>query len=298
MGTPDLDPDLLKAFVAVADLRSFTRAARLLHRTQSAVSMQIRRLEERLGTALFHRSTVQVELSPAGESLLDYARRILALQAEALASLQAPDLAGTVRLGVMDDYGSQVLPGLLAAFTRSYPQVQVAMETGLTGGMPERLGADLDLVVALHPEGAGEGQFLCREQPCWAAGPGQACHRLDPLPLALYPPGCLFRQWAIRALDQAGRRWRLAFVSHSLAAVAANAAEGLAVTVVKSTTFPVRLRRLDPADGLPPLPTAELRLHRSPGLSRAGALLAEHLAAALGTVPADSTPLRPRAEAS
>jgi DNA-binding transcriptional LysR family regulator len=298
MGLPDLDPDLLKAFVAVAEQRSFTRAARLLHRTQSAISMQIRRLEERLGVALFHRSTVAVELSAAGEGLLGYARRILALNAEAVARLRAQEISGVVRLGVMDDYGTLVLPSLLAAFTRSHPQVQVEMETGLTAAMPERLGTSFDLVIALHPQAHGEGEALRREQPVWAAGIGHDPHRQDPLPVALYPPGCLFRRWAMEALDEAGRPWRLAFVSQSLGAVAAIAAEGLAVTVVKSGICPPGLRRLGPGDGLPPLPVAELRLHRAPGLSRVGNLLAGHLAAALGTIPAGAAPLTPRAEAS
>jgi DNA-binding transcriptional LysR family regulator len=285
MKMPELDPDLLKAFVAVADHRSFTRAARMLHRTQSAVSMQIRRLEERLGVALFHRSTVQVDLSVAGEGLLGYARRILALNEEAVTRLRAHQLDGVVRLGVMDDYGALVMPPLLAEFTRGYPHIHIEMETGLTAAMLERLGAAFDLVIAMHPEVQGDGEFLRREQAIWAAGTEHEVERQDPLPLALYPAGCLFRRWAIGALDQAGRPWRLAFVSHSLSAVEAIAAQGLAVTVVKSGTFPPRLRRLDELDGMPSLPAADLRLHRASNLSRAARLMADHLVQALRSRP-------------
>lgn len=276
-----LDPDLLQAFVAVADHRSFTRAASALNRTQSAVSMQVKRLEERLQAELFHRSTSSVDLSAAGEGLLGYARRILSLNAEAIGRVRAHGTDGRVRLGVMDDYGTLIVPPLLKDFTANYPLIHVEMETGLTSSMTDRLGEAYDLVIAMHPEGRGEGELLRTEQAVWAASAAHRVEQLDPLPVALYPQGCLFRAWAMQALDEADRPWRLAFVSHSLAAVEAIAAQGLAVTVVKSGTFPPALRRLTSRDGLPRLPRAEIRLHRARDLSRAASLLADHLVAAL-----------------
>jgi DNA-binding transcriptional LysR family regulator len=289
MSTPPLDLELLQAFVAVADLRSFTRAATALNRTQSAVSTQIKRLEERLGVALFHRTTVSVDLSMAGEGLLGYARRILLMNDEAIDHVRGHRIHGSVRLGVMDDYGTLLVPGILARFAAGHPLVHVHMETGLTGTMVDRLGEAFDLVIAMHPAGApaespagpGEGIFLRREQPVWATGASHPVLDISPLPLALYPSGCLFRKWAMAALDAAKIPWRLAFVSHSLAAVEAVAAQGLAVTVVKRGTFPARLRPLSERDGMPPLPAAEIRLHRAPGLSPAAALLADHLVASL-----------------
>jgi DNA-binding transcriptional LysR family regulator len=282
MSIPTLDPELLKAFVAVADHRSFTRAATALNRTQSAVSMQIKRLEERLGTELFHRTKVNVELSLAGEGLLGYARRILLLNDEAVGHLQQHKVEGRVRLGVMDDYGSFVIPPVLASFVAAYPRIHIEMETGLTARMPERLGEDFDLVIAMHPEGQGGGELLRREQAVWATSVSQSVESQDPLPVALYPQGCLFRQWATEALDASGRPWRLAFVSHSLAAVESIAAQGLAVTVVKSGTFPPRLRALSERDGMPRLPGADIRLHRAAGLSRAAGLLGDHIVRAIG----------------
>jgi DNA-binding transcriptional LysR family regulator len=295
MNLPALDPELLQAFVAVADQRSFTRAASQLGRTQSAISMQIRRLEDRLGAELFHRTKAHVELSGAGEGLLGYARRILALNDEAVARLREHKVEGVVRLGVMDDYGTAILPPLLAGFMAGYPLIQVQMETGLTSTMPGRLGEAYDLVIAMHPAGSGEGEFLRHEQAVWAASPHHPIEAQDPLPVALYPQGCLFRKWAMETLDQAGRRWRLAFVSHSLAAAEAIAAEGLAVTVVKSGTFPARLRPLTDRDGMPPLPMADICLHRAAKLSRAAALLADHLHEAIArekTLPAPQKPVR------
>ena len=277
MKIPSLDPELLRAFVAVADHRSFTRAAVTLNRTQSAVSMQIKRLEDRLGVALFSRTKANVDLSAAGEGLLGYAQRILALNEEAVGRLAERKVEGVVRLGVMDDYGTSIVPPLLASFLAGYPRIHIEMETGLTYAMPAGLGETYDLVIAMHPEGRGEGDFLRREQAVWATSPSQAVEQQAPLPVALYPQGCLFRKWAIEALDAARRPWRLAFVSHSIAAVEAVAAQGLAVTVVKTGTFPAKLRALSDHDGMPRLPAADICLHRAANLSPAGSLLADHL---------------------
>jgi DNA-binding transcriptional LysR family regulator len=277
MSFPVLDLDLLKAFVAVADNRSFTRAAAMLNRTQSAVSMQIKRLEDRLGAELLFRTKVQVDLTAAGESLLGYARRMLVLNDEAIGRLREHQVEGHVRFGVMDDYGAIVVPPLLASFVSFYPRIHIEMETGLTAAMPSRLGESFDLVIAMHPQDRGDGIFLRREQPIWAAGASHRAELIDPLPVALYPQGCLFRKWAIQALDAARRPWRLAFVSHSIAAVEAVVAQGLAVTVVKTSTFPAKLRALSDHDGMPRLPAADICLHRAANLSPAGALLADHV---------------------
>src|SRR3954453_20442424 len=162
MNIPSLDPELLRAFVAVADHRSFTRAAVALNRTQSAVSMQIKRLEDRLGVELFARTKANVALSAAGEGLLGYARRILALGEEAVGRLAERKIEGVVRLGVMDDYGTSVVPPLLASFLAGYPRIHIEMETGLTSSMPARLGEAYAPVIAMHPEAGGRGQLLRR----------------------------------------------------------------------------------------------------------------------------------------
>lgn len=275
MTAPPLDPDLLKAFLSVAEHRSFTRAATMLNRTQSAVSVQIRRLEERLGTKLFQRTRAGVALTTSGDELVIYAKRLLDLNAEAIDALRARTREAVVRLGVMDDYGTIVIPPLLARFAKNHPEIRVEIETGLTATMPARLGEAYDLVIAMHPEGCGDGELLRREQAVWAAGRSYPIEARDTLSIALYPPGCLFRQWAAEALDATGWPWRLAFVSRTLAAVEAIAAQGLAITVVKAGTLPASLRVL--ANGLPPLPAADIRLHRARNLSRPAALLGDYL---------------------
>lgn len=285
MSAPDLDPDLLKAFLAVDEHRSFTRAAHVLNRTQSAVSVQIRRLEEGLGTKLFQRTRAGVVPTATGEELRAYARRILALNAEAVGALRARKADAVVRLGVMDDYGTIIIPPLLTSFAKHHPLVRIEIETGLTATMPARLGDAYDLVIAMHPQGCGDGALLRREQAVWAAAASYPAAQY-PLPMALYPPGCLFRQWAAEALDAAGLPWRLAYVSRTLAAVETIAAQGLAVTVVKAGTLPPSLRALSDRDGMPPLPAAEIRLHRARDLSSAGSLLADHLQRAISELGA------------
>jgi DNA-binding transcriptional LysR family regulator len=272
-----LDPTLLQALVAVADQRSFTRAAEMLNRTQSSVSTQIKRLEEHVGLRLLERSTTHVELSPAGEKLLGYARRMLSLGEEAIQRLHDHDIQGNVRLGVMEDYGTLVLPSLLMSFAASYPGVQIEMESGLTSRMVERVGSDFDIVIAMHAVGEKSGVPLCREKAVWAGSSLLDSRASDPLPLALYPSGCLFRKWALEALDRSGRPWRLAFVSHSLSAVEAVAAKGLAVTVVKESTLPSSLTVLGADAGMPKLPRADIRMHTAISLSPASKLLAAHV---------------------
>lgn len=278
MSSPALDPELLKAFLAVADQLSFTRAASSLNRTQSAVSSQIKRLETQLGTELFKRSTTNVALSATGEGLVGYARRILMLGDEAVQRLKQHRIEGRVRLGVMDDYGALILPPILKSFSNMYPGIELQMETGLTSGMVGRLGRTYDIVIAMHEAGERTGELLRREQAVWAGPASINPKDLDPLPVALYPPGCLFRKWAL----DAGRQWRLAFVSHSLAAVEAIANQGLAITVVKSGTLPRSLVPFGREHGLPPLPRADIRLHCAPSLSAASGLLARHIRENLG----------------
>jgi DNA-binding transcriptional LysR family regulator len=196
---------------------------------------------------------------------------------EAVRRLRQHNVEGCVRLGVMDDYGSIVLPPILKIFSKSYPGIELQMETGLTSGMTGRVGSTFDIVIAMHGRGARTGELLCLEQAVWAGAASINAKDLDPLPIALYPAGCLFRRWALEALDRIGRRWRLAFVSHSLSAVEAIAAEGLAVTVVKARTLPRRLAILGKEEGLPKLPRADIRMHCAPSLSAASFLMANHL---------------------
>ncbi|WGF86450.1 LysR family transcriptional regulator [Marinivivus vitaminiproducens] len=277
-----LDLDLLRTFLAVLDRGSFTRAAQGLNRTQSAVSMQVGRLEARVGAPLLVRRRDRVSATPEGEALAGYARRMLGLHDEALGQIARHRIEGHVRLGVMEDYGTVVLPAVLAAYARQAPAVRLDMETGLTRPMLNRLGRDFDLVVAMHDADEQGGRLLRRERAVWAASPDLAVLRQRPVAVALNGEGCLFRAWAMQALAAADLEWRLAFVSQSLAGIASLARQGLAVTVVKQGILPPGLRPVPAGCGLPPLPEADIRLHRAPVLTPAARHLAEHIEAGLG----------------
>ncbi|MBZ9808415.1 LysR family transcriptional regulator [Mesorhizobium sp. ESP-6-2] len=278
MSSRSLDPELLRAFVVVAERLSFTRAAEQLNRTQATVSLQVKRLEERLDISLFRRSTAHVELTAAGEGFLIDARRILALNEQAIARVSNQRVAGRIRIGVMEDYGTKILPRLLAEIAVRFPLMQVEMEIGLTARLLKRLGSSFDAVIAMHPEGAAEGDLICRERAIWAAARTHSVEELDPLPVALSDPDCLFRAWAVEALDRAGRPWRLAYVSPSLAATEAIVEQGLAVTVVKGSMLAPGLRDVHPGPHVPPLPGAEIRLHQAATSSASTALVVDHLA--------------------
>ena len=283
MSASSLDPELLRAFVAVADRLSFTRAAEQLNRTQATMSMQIRRLEERIGITLFRRSTARVELTASAEDFLIDARRILALNERAIARLSHHKVAGRVRIGVMEDYGAKVLPRILAGVADLYPLVQIEMELGLTARLLKRLGSGFDTVVAMHPQNAVEGEWICTERAVWAAAPDRLTEELDPLPVALSHPDCLFRAWAIEALDAAARPWRLAYVSPSMAAVESIVAHGLAVSVLKGSMLPPGLRKVQPGPILPMLPDAAIRLHRAGALGPGAGLVVDHIERELRT---------------
>ena len=278
MSRPSLDPELLRAFVSVAEHLSFTRAAERLNRTQATVSLQVRRLEECLGATLFRRSTARVELTATGHDFLIDARRILALGEQAIARIAHQKLAGRIRIGVMEDYGTKLLPHLLAEVAERFPLMQIEMEIGLTSRLLKKLGPSFEAVIAMHPEGAGGGELICRERAVWAAASDHAVEDRDPLPVALSNPDCLFRAWAVEALNEAGRPWRLAYVSPSLAAVQAIVEQGLAVTVVKGSMLGPRLRSIPTGRHVPPLPNAEIRLHRAATLDRSASLVVDQLA--------------------
>ncbi|HLT76763.1 MAG TPA: LysR substrate-binding domain-containing protein [Ferrovibrio sp.] len=278
----NIDIDLLRCFATVADLRGFSRAAVTLGRSQSTISMQIRRLEEITGQVLLERSPQGVNLTRRGEEFLNYARRIVALHDEALDIVSAKALRGTVRLAVMDDYATSILPATLARFSRLHPEIELEVTTGFTRDLLRQLGNEFDLVLATHKHGTGKGEVLRIEKTSWACSDSHSPPAEGPLPLALLKPGNMYREWALDALNRAKRPWRIVFSSSSIGAVEAAAAAGMAVTVVKAGTARAGLRLMTEADGLPPLPLSEIALHTAPRRQTAASrALADHLVAEL-----------------
>jgi DNA-binding transcriptional LysR family regulator len=276
---PGLDPDLLRSFVLIAEGGSFTRAAQVVGRTQSAVSMQIRRLEEALGQPLLVRGTRGVEPTRHGLWLLERARRMLAVNDEIVSTFRSPEVAGVVRLGSPDDYALRWLPGILARFAASHPAVEVEVICAPSNELVQRLGeGELDLTLLSEgnePPGA-EVEWLWRGPLLWVGTEEAARQR--PLPLALARAGCSWRRAATTALDEAGLPWRMAYTAASLAGSLAIALAGLAVTVSMPAPLPDGLCRLGEGEGLPALPDFAIGLLRGPG-SPVEAALAREIAA-------------------
>jgi DNA-binding transcriptional LysR family regulator len=274
-----LDTDLLRAFVMVAETNSFTKASERLFRTQAAISMQIKRLEERIGKPIFARSAHGVQLTSDGELLMHYARDILRLNDEAFANLSVPRPEDVVRIGAADDYATTLLPNILLMFNKTFPQVQieVACDHGVNLLREVRDG-HLDLaLVTRHPENK-EGELIRREPLHWITSADNSPHTSDPLPLALFPDGYVCRDIALRTLTDTHRCWKVLFASGNIAAIRAAVSAGLAVAVAEESAIPAGARRLGTADGFPSLGVVDIVLYRAPGRQRRlAATLAEHI---------------------
>ena len=256
MRIPDLDLDLLRCFVQVAERGGFTPGALALGLTQSAVSLKVKRLEDLVGRRVFERTSRSVALTRDGETLLAYARRMLALNDEAVRRLVAPPVTGRLRLGVADHFVPRNLAPILARFARDFPDVRLEVEVGRSHELraAQERGA-LDLVLGKRRDGETTGSILWTEPIVWVAAPGWVAPEGRPLPLAMLPQGCMFRDRALAALARAGMGFEVVYTSASLLGVAAAAQAGFAATVMGRSGLPPGLRE---TDGLPPLGVAEM----------------------------------------
>lgn len=275
--TSGLDSDLLRTFVAVADCGSVSGAAPRLARTQSAVSVQLRKLEELAGRALFLRHARGVRPTPAGEALLGRARRVLRALDEAEASLTGDPLTGKIRIGVPEEFGAPVLPDVLARFAETHPDVEVTVACEPSSMLEQGLMAGaLDLAVLVIDSGRLNGELLVHDPTVWVTSTRNEAHMADPLPVAVYDQDCWWRDWALRTLDDRGQRYRIAYASHSVAGVQAAVASGLAVGVLARSTMPPDTRALGEAEGYTELPGSAIVLRqRDRASSRAVAAMAE-----------------------
>ncbi|MDB5592614.1 LysR substrate-binding domain-containing protein [Enterovirga sp.] len=261
-----LDIDQLRTFVAIADTGSFTRAADVVHKTQSAVSMQMKRLEERIGRPIFERDGRASRLNDDGEKLLDYARRIVRLNSECVASFAETDLVGRIRLGLPDDYADRYLPEILATFSRSNPRAEVTVVCEPTPLLTEKMrDGELDLAIITHVDGHTVSEVVRVEQLLWVTSPRHGVHEEVPVPLALGRHTCAWRSAATDALSGAGRPFRMAYVSWYSTAVSAAVLAGLAVAVLPESAVKNGMRILGAREGFPALPTCKIGLMRAPG---------------------------------
>ncbi|HXT08466.1 MAG TPA: LysR substrate-binding domain-containing protein [Roseiarcus sp.] len=272
-----LDTDQLRSFLAIVDEGSFTRAAERVHKTQSAVSMHIRRLEEQLGCALFVKQGRGMRLTAEGEQLVEYARRILREEAGAIAALSRKGLRGTVRFGVPDDYAEAYLSAILQRFNHRHPLVEIAVscENSIELSALIRAGAlDLALVTEFPDL---EGFELILEEPLvWVVSNKFKTAAGEPLPLAQGSPSCIWRRVSDEALEHSRDRVRSLFVSRNYSAIGAVVRAGLAATVLPQGLVGEGLRVLGESEGLPPLPLTRMGLiHRAGATSPEARELAE-----------------------
>jgi len=278
-----IDIDQLRTFIAIAETGSFTRAAEIVHKTQSAVSMQMKRLEERLDRPVFARDGRTSKLTEDGERLLDYARRIVKLNIEALAAFSDAELSGRVRLGVPDDYADRYLPEIMARFSRAYPGVELTVVCEPTDALIERIDAnDLDLAIVTNCDGNRLSEIFRRERLLWVTSNRHSTHLEERLPLALGRPSCSWRQATIERLEQTGRAYRVLYTSANSGAVAAAVLSGLAVSVFPESGLRPGMRVLTPAEGFPELPSCRIGLMRNPHeMAKLADALAGHIISSL-----------------
>lgn len=279
-----LDLDQLRTFVAIADSGSFTRAADTVHKTQSAVSMQMRRLEERIGKPIFGRDGRSAKLTEQGERLLGYAQRMVRLSDETVAAFDDDELSGRVRLGTPDDYADRFLPEILARFSRSNPRVEVTVVCEPTLQLVDCLRAgQLDLGIITNIKETPTAEVVRQEPLLWVVSNHHRLEQEEVLPLALGRDSCCWRRTAIEALGATSRKYRLLYASNNSTALAAAVLAGLAISVQPESALRPGMRVLSEAEGFPRLAPCEIGLLRAPGAPSSPIVeaLAEHIVSSL-----------------
>ncbi|MDO1529985.1 LysR substrate-binding domain-containing protein [Fulvimonas sp. R45] len=287
------DPDVLRSFVHGVELGSFARAAERLNRSTSAVSAQLKKLEEQAGRPLLRKAGRGMALTETGEVMLGYARRLLELNDEAAAAVRGVELEGRVRLGLQEDFGESLLPAVLGRFARAHPRLRVEVRIARNAELLEGVNRGrLDLALAWDgDEGSPHAERVARLPMRWIGTADAAFpkprRRGEPLPLVVLDAPCLVRRAAIDALDRAGIAWRIAFTSASLAGTWAAVTAGLGVSVRTPLGLPAGVRALTAKEaGLPALPMLGLALHRAeaepaPAVARLAEILTRTLSASL-----------------
>lgn len=260
-----LESDLIRAFLAVADTGSITAAAEQVGRTQSALSMQIKRLEDSLGQALFSRLPRGVALTPRGAQLMPFARRVAQLLDEAATALREKPLIGPVRIGIPDEYAESVLPRALAAFNERHPAVEVTVRCDFTASQQTALDEDqLDLAVIYDSSHTAADEVLGIDPTVWVTSVGHAQHRENPVPVGMYIHSDWGKDFALRSLVQQSIGYRIAFECDTSASLRVAARTGLAIAPLSRSTIPEGCRELTAEDGFPIIDRARVVLRRNP----------------------------------
>ena len=286
-----LDSDVLATLIAIADTGSFTRAGDMVGRTQSAVSMQMKRLEELIGRPLFAREGRNLHLTGDGERMLVHARRIVRMHHEALSHFLEPEMTGVVRIGIFDDLAERYLPVILSRFAKTHPLVELDVYAEDSHPLLKRFNDGwLDLALVGN-ERRPDGEIVLREPLVWVTSGTHCTHEMDPLPVAMTEDGCSWRRSAIASLKAAGRAFRVCYTSRNHAGLVAPVAAGLAVSALPLSSVRRNMRILGESEGFGPLEDLEVvmlyvRTRCNPALEA----LADHVRASLAS-PALTDPL-------
>ncbi|QRM53319.1 LysR substrate-binding domain-containing protein [Sinorhizobium sp. BG8] len=287
-----LESELLRTFLVVAETGNVTRAANALGRTQSAVSMQVRRLEEIVSSPLFARGARGVALTEEGSRLLPYARRIVGLVDEAAGAMRTSPLEGAVRVGIPEEYTETILPRALAAFAERNPRTEVTVRCGYSSQQLAALDRDeLDLAVIFDWDHATSGEILALDPTVWVTADLHGSHLRNPVPVAVYWNSSWCRDFAIRSLDRHGISYRIAYSSDTSSGLRSAVSAGLAIAPLARSNIPPNARELTAEDGFPPIDTSRVVLRRNPRrASPAADRLAEMLRSAFAPLrPADGS---------
>ncbi|MDO1584385.1 LysR family transcriptional regulator [Rhizobium oryzicola] len=277
---PLLDNDVLRTFVAIAETGNFSTAAEAVLRTPSAVSMQIKKLEEQLRTTLFLRDARSVTLTQHGEMLLSYARRMIALSNEAMSRFVMPELSGVVRLGAADDIAERLLPGILRDFAAKFPGIMVDVTVDMSIKLRRRMEEqrlDLALINCASKPFPTEGEVIYTEKLVWAGARCGTAHLRDPLPISIWEDGCIWRQEALEQLERMKRPYRVAYLSANTMAQRAAVVSDLAIAPFPRSYITDDMRVLGPKEGLPELITFDIRLITAETLSVPARAVAENI---------------------
>ncbi|ODT70582.1 MAG: hypothetical protein ABS75_11945 [Pelagibacterium sp. SCN 63-23] len=285
-----LDLDQLQSFCAIADCGSFTEAARRVNKTQSAVSMQIKRLEERLGHSLLTRDGRSVTLTHHGEVLYERSRKMLRTNAEILDHFNDRDLAGSIRFGVPDDYAVRLLPVILSSFQRTHPKIAVDVSCMASEQLLEGMKAGrYDLIVFTQGTDQNFGELFRTEKMFWVASHGGRALATEPLAIACGPQCCIWRKDAMEALERTGKDYRVAYTSSNATAISSAVLSDLAVGFLPESALQPGMRVIGDDQDLPRLADAQIALMR--GSHAYGGIydaLANHIVQSMGNLEPSS----------
>jgi DNA-binding transcriptional LysR family regulator len=280
MAMVNLPTDVLRTFLAVIDLGSFTKAGQLLGRTQPAISLQIRKLEELVGKTLMDTAGRNIVLTREGENLARYSRQLLAMNDEIVARLQHKESTGSLRVGLPNDYAVAFFQTALANFSKLHPDTELSIHCDTSENLLRLFERDeLDIVVAMFDAAPPPGLiYTWSERPIWVSGGEFNTVGKAVIPLAAHPEGCYYRDRMIRSLDQIGKPWRITFCSSGINGLQLAVQSGFGVTARTRRTLLRGMRVLTDRDGFPPLPDIHLGMFfKNTGASTAALLLVNYI---------------------